>query len=230
MNFGAMLGSSLERKMFNWSHADAMVQLPMIAPDWKRNGVIGFEKQTLPRHPMHPIAIRPVAGQGMDESNKTQVIVTAPNGNEIPIALEPNRNILVGSQDSIFTHSPSQMLLNQHTLRLPMSAQEWLTAVWDILRGTVGYIVWNFEDLRAQIIQWDGTWWGLLRHTALIWRVLVTAALAIGLSQAGPILNAMMQLLTLLWDIVSVTFRVVVGTVEELWSVWERMIQTITSF
>lgn len=156
---------------------------------------------------------------------------------DIPRGVNPSQTTIVPLKPNEYEH-----LMSSREAQTPVSGSWWKWNVhwtnpsalfhelWSILRDSGAYVVWNFEDLRAQIMQWDGTMWGLMHHMGLIWRVMITAILLVGITQAGPLLDAMVRLFQLLFDVVSTVVTITWGVVEEMWSVVERIFSTIENW
>lgn len=109
-------------------------------------------------------------------------------------------------------HNPSQLL-------------------WTISSGVVDalkWIGWNYVDLVDQLRSWDGTWWGLMSHTTLLWRMVVTTLLTVGLIQAGPLLQALTEWIRLLGSMLSTTFGFVEEGLELLWQTLEDVFSFVT--
>ena len=82
------------------------------------------------------------------------------------------------------------------------------------LKKAVGYVIWNYIDFAEQYRRWDGTLWGLVHGTKLLWRALVTVALTLGLLELGPLLEALAQWIRLFVDLVKTAFELTVEAVE----------------
>lgn len=95
--------------------------------------------------------------------------------------------------------------------------------LFDGLKRVVGYVVWNYVDFAAQFKLWDGTLWGLMKHTELLWRSLVTAVITFGLFEIGPLLGALAEWIRIFVDLVKGAFHLAVEAVEALWSVLGRL-------
>lgn len=85
--------------------------------------------------------------------------------------------------------------------------------------GGVKYIGWNYVDFFDQIRSWDGTWWGLVQHSALLWRTLVTVLLTAGLIQVGPLLLAVTEWARMLGSLLASTFGLAGDALGMVWEV-----------
>lgn len=91
------------------------------------------------------------------------------------------------------------------------------------LKTAVGYILWNYIDFGEQFRRWDGTLWGLVHGTHLLWRSLVTVAITLGLLELGPLLEALAQWIRLFVDLIRTAFNLTVEAVEMVWYVLGRI-------
>lgn len=101
--------------------------------------------------------------------------------------------------------------------------------LYTILSGMIQvtrYVGWNYVDFVDQIRSWDGTWLGLVRHTELIWRTLVTVLLTAGLIQAGPLLWLLTEWLELMGGAMVAFFRVLGSATDVIW----RTVDDIVSY
>lgn len=82
---------------------------------------------------------------------------------------------------------------------------------------TVGYVIWNYQDLVEQFRSWDGSLMGLFHHTQLIWRSLVSVGMTLVLLELGPFLEALMRLTMEILDILWASVGMIGRGIEELW-------------
>lgn len=103
--------------------------------------------------------------------------------------------------------------------------QSAFTGIIDVLK----YIGWNYVDFIDQIHAWDGTWTGLLTHSALLWRTAITALITVGLLQAGPLLLAITEWGRMLASLLTSTFELVGDAMGFVWYAVEDILTYITS-
>ena len=112
--------------------------------------------------------------------------------------------------------------LTQHPL-------QFLGQLLDGLKRALGYVIWNYIDFAEQFRRWDGTLWGLVHGTQLLWRSLVTVALTVGLFELGPLLEALAVWARILMDLVRTAFQLTVEAVEMVWyvlgRVWDDLVE-----
>jgi hypothetical protein len=155
-------------------------------------------------------------------------IRTNESGLNLPTATTSTQ--VEGLERQLIVGPSLQQSLQQVSISL--HPQRWFEVIWDILSGTVKYIIWNFEDLHMQFQLWDGSAWGLLSHMELIWRVLMTGAIVFGIAMSGPLIDAMIRIIQITWDVMSVAARGIMGAAEEIWSVlasWMRTLEDLFS-
>ena len=115
-----------------------------------------------------------------------------------------------------------QHTLTQHPL-------QFIGQLVDALKNTVGYVLWNYIDFGEQFRRWDGTLWGLVHGTQLLWRSLVTVAITIGLFELGPLFEAMAEWARILVDLLRTVFGLTVEAVEMVWyvigRVWDDLVE-----
>lgn len=100
--------------------------------------------------------------------------------------------------------------------------------VWLTLRMVGGWVVWNYTDLMEQFQRWDGTWFGLVRHTHILWRASVVALLTLGILEVAPLLEMITQWVGMLFELVRFTFSLAGSAVEELWYLLSRVYDDLT--
>lgn len=104
--------------------------------------------------------------------------------------------------------------------------------LWAAASGVVDlvkYVGWNYVDFMDQIKSWDGTWAGLLRHSSLLWRTVVTVLLTAGLLQAGPLFLAITEWARMLGWLLSSSFGLVGDALGMVWEVVEDLVSYVTS-
>ena len=128
-----------------------------------------------------------------------------------------------GSQLSAFDSVWDQWrhTLTEHPL-------QFLGQLVDALKKAVGYVIWNYIDFAEQFRRWDGTLWGLVHGTHLLWRSLVTAAITVGLFEMGPLLEALATWARILVDLLRTAFNLTVEAVEMVWYVLGRVWDDVT--
>lgn len=99
-----------------------------------------------------------------------------------------------------------------------------IDGVWNALK----YVGWNYVDFIDQLRSWDGTWSGLLTHTALLWRTVVTVLITAGLVQIGPLLMAVTEWGGLLGRLLYSTFRTLGYAADLLWQAIDALIGYIS--
>lgn len=111
-----------------------------------------------------------------------------------------------------------------------------ITHIYDVVKGFGSYVVWNYQDFVEQFRTWNGTWTGLLEHTALIWRMFVTAVLTIGIIELSPILASLWTILGELVEVLLTIFRWATGVSMEafhlmgvLWDDVVSIVQRLTA-
>lgn len=112
-------------------------------------------------------------------------------------------------------------------VHLSLSPVQWAEAIWDVLSSTFGYVLWNFEDLIQQLHMWDGSAWGLITNLSLLWRILVSTGMIVGLAFAGPALEAILRILQITWDVLIIAVRGIMGAAEELYVFFMSLVETI---
>lgn len=110
-----------------------------------------------------------------------------------------------------------------------------VTHIYDVVKGFGSYVVWNYQDFVEQFRTWNGTWTGLLEHTALVWRMFVTAVITIGIIELSPILASLWTILGELVEVLLTIFRWATGVTMEafhlmgiLWDDVVSIVQRLT--
>lgn len=89
--------------------------------------------------------------------------------------------------------------------------------IWSVIRGTFGYVIWNYEDFVMQFQSWDGSVTGLLQHVGLLWRTMITVVITLGLLELGPLIDGLSRILMEIGELIMFTFRLVETTANEMW-------------
>ena len=104
---------------------------------------------------------------------------------------------------------------------------------WETLQNTVKYVVWNYQDFFHQMVNWDGSWQGLLLHSNLVMRGMITVLITYGIYKAGEIVVLLCDILEEVWNTIQGSTNalgvILADAVYILRTIWEDIVAVIRS-
>lgn len=91
-----------------------------------------------------------------------------------------------------------------------------LKHLWDVTKGTAGYVAWNYNDFYQHFATWKGSYMDLLGDVKFMWRALVTGLLTVVLLEVFPLLESLGRLLWDIFHVIRMAFGLVERATEEL--------------
>lgn len=100
--------------------------------------------------------------------------------------------------------------------------------LWQAVTNSFGYIVFTYQDLYAQLINWNGSWVSLVKNVNLIWRLAVTSVITMGLIEIVPFFSSVSRLLMEIGEIIWSVAGLFMKGVDEIWGflelLWQDMV------
>lgn len=159
-------------------------------------------------NPGKPILVAGVGNSNPIVNNQIRTpvtVISSENDNEMYLVsdtLKTNKEVTLSGASGHW-----YMLLHPSTI---------LSHMYDVLKGTGSYVIWNYHDFVEQFHSWNGTLTGLLEHTALVWRMFVTIVLTLGLFELSSVMASLWGILVQLGNILRSIFSWVTGITSEM--------------
>ena len=185
-----------------------------VARGWMDNGLpmpwkIRFGNEPKPQ---------PITPQGSKAIGGPLVTADSPNAPSIPwvnVAKgqpqhEPPRAIIRDERGTVVhmaTGPPS--LPRIYAMANESTIHKIFRLFWETFQKTIKYVLWNYQDFFHQMVHWDGSWQGLVLHSNLVMRTMITVLITYGIYKAG-------ELLVVLRDVLEEVLNIVQGSASAL--------------
>lgn len=136
---------------------------------------------------------------------------------------------LTGKTQTPQVMSDTRTVIDEVWKQFPYSQAQWFQGTWDVIKKSVGYIGFTYNDFVEQWTHWDKTMSGLIRNFELWWRILVTVLITYGLYEMATMFESFGRILNYLWEAIRTLFGLSESILEEIWNVFTELLNQITS-